>query len=218
MLLKEEKRQNEIAVKEAGEKERKRISADLHDNMGSYATAIIANVDDMIANKKPGESSFTSLKTNAGELMSNLRDTIWASNKENFLLTSISDRFKIYVQKISPAYPNVKVEITETITNNISFSPVNALNVFRILQEAFTNAVKHSYANLIKINFKSDDQMYISISDNGNGIKDINDTNNGNGIKNMQTRATESGLQFSIEKNDAGGTMISIISETVLQT
>lgn len=218
ILLKEEKRQNEIAIKDAGEKERKRISADLHDNMGSYATAIIANVDDMIANKKTGESTFANLKTNAGELMSNLRDTIWASNKENFLLTGISDRFKIYVQKINPAYPIIKVEITEAITNNISFSPVNALNVFRILQEAFTNAVKHSHADLIKVNFKSDEQLYISISDNGNGIKDINDINNGNGIKNMQSRAKESGLQLSIEKNEPRGTMISIISETVLQT
>ena len=218
LLLKEEKRQAKIAVKDAGEKERRRISADLHDNMGAYATAIIANVDDMIVNKKThNESAFTNLKTNAGELMSNLRDTIWASNKENFFLTGISDRFKIYIQKISPAYPAVNVEITEAITNNISFSPVQALNIFRILQEAFTNALKHSGANLINIFFESDNRLYIAIKDNGGGINDTDYLNNGNGIKNMKSRALESGLHLSIEKNEATGTVISITSQSVLQ-
>ncbi|HEY8689645.1 MAG TPA: ATP-binding protein [Chitinophagaceae bacterium] len=219
LLLKEEKRQSEIAIKEAGEKERRRISADLHDNMGAYATAIIANVDDVITNKKAvNESAFANLKTNAGELMSNLRDTIWASNKENFLLTAISDRFKNYVQKINPAYPGITVEIEEEITNDILFSPVQALNIFRILQEAFTNAIKHSNANTINIFFKSDEELQVSISDNGTGITDTNYINNGNGIKNMRARARESDLNLSINENENAGTVICITSQKLLQT
>jgi signal transduction histidine kinase len=212
-LMNEEKRLKEFAVKDAGEKERKRISADLHDNMGAYATAIIANVDDMINKKKESEFTFSTLKSNASELMSNLRDTIWASNKEEFLLTGISDRFKTYVQKINTAYPNIRVEIIEDIANNLSFSSVDALNIFRILQEALTNATKHSNANEIKIYFFSDKQLLISVIDNGDGIGDFISINNSNGLKNMQARAKESELCLSVKKHEISGTEITLTKE-----
>ena len=95
---------------------------------------------------------------------------------------------------------------------------MQALNIFRILQEAFTNALKHSGASLINIFFESDSRLYIAIKDNGTGINDTNYLNNGNGIKNMKSRASESGLLLSIEKNGATGTLINITSPEVLQT
>lgn len=199
------------------QRERERISRDLHDNLGAYATAIIAGAE-MIENKTPGyESTLSHLKTNAAELMSHLRDTIWASNKERILLTAISDRFKNYIQKISLSYPNTNVEIKEVITNNISFSPVQALNIFRILQEAFTNAIKHSGANAINIFFNSNDDLYICLSDNGTGINGIDYKKNGNGIKNMESRASESGLHLSIKNDKTTGTAIVITSQPLLQ-
>src|SRR5665647_1881896 len=51
IALEEEKRHAADAVKQAEEKERIRIAADLHDNLGSYTAAIIANIDDITENK-----------------------------------------------------------------------------------------------------------------------------------------------------------------------
>ena len=216
-MMQEEKRLSSEAITRAEEKERKRIAADLHDNMGAYATAIIANVDDMIVNKKTDtDSAFTTLKTNAIELMSNLRDTIWASYKEKIFLTGISDRFKNYIKKIMPAYPHIKVEISEVISNDIPFPAIQALNIFRILQEACTNALKHSGASLIEVVFESDTILKLSVKDNGTGITDINYLNNGNGIKNMKLRASESGLYLFVKKNEAKGITIILTSEQIL--
>jgi signal transduction histidine kinase len=216
-MMQEEKRLSSEAVIHAEEKERKRIAADLHDNMGAYATAIIANVDDIMVNKKhETEPAFTNLKINAIELMSNLRDTIWASYKEKIFLTGISDRFKNYIKKIMQAYPNIHVEVSEVITNDVSFSAIHALNIFRILQEACTNALKHSGASLIDVVFESNSMLKLSVKDNGAGIIDINYINNGNGIKNMKLRALESGLSLSMEKNEPSGTVIVLTSEQIL--
>jgi len=218
-IMQEEKRLSNEAVMHAEEKERKRIAADLHDNMGAYATAIIANVDDMMANKKNDtESAFINLKTNAIDLMSNLRDTIWASYKEKIFLTGICDRFKNYIKKIAPAYPKVTIEISETITNDVPFSAIHALNIFRILQEASTNALKYSGASLLNIIFESNHFVKISVTDNGRGIADSNYLTAGNGIKNMQQRAVESGMAISIEKNELNGTTITITPAPLLHS
>lgn len=218
-IMQEEKRLSFEAVANAEEKERKRIAADLHDNMGAYATAIIANVDEIIVNKKTDtDFALTNLKINAIELMSNLRDTIWASYKEKIFLTGISDRFKSYIKKIMTAYPNINIEISEEIINDISFPAVKALNIFRILQEACTNALKHSGARLISVSIESDSSLKLYIKDNGNGITDANYLNNGNGIKNMKLRASELGLYLFVEKNTPYGTIILLTSEMILHT
>jgi len=218
-MMAEEKRLSHEAVIHAEEKERKRIAADLHDNMGAYATAIIANVDDIVVSKKnDAEPALFNLKINAIELMSNLRDTIWASYKEKIFLTGISDRFKSYIKKIMSAYPNVHIEVSERINNDISFSAIQALNIFRILQEACTNALKHSGANMIEVLFESNGTLKLCVKDNGQGITDCNYINNGNGIKNMKLRASESGLYLRVEENQPSGSMIIVTSEPILHT
>lgn len=208
----EDKRMAMLAVTTAEEKERKRIAADLHDNMGAYATAIIANVDEMMNTEKIDKSSLNYLKSNAAEIMTNLRDTIWALHKEKITITGISDRFKAYLQKITPAFPNIKVEIEENILNDISFSSVQALNIFRILQEAFTNALKHSNGSRVLISITSTQEFKIIIQDNGIGINEAANLKNGNGILNMKSRAAESGFKLYTNNEFANGTQI-ILSE-----
>ncbi|MGH2648857.1 MAG: ATP-binding protein, partial [Ginsengibacter sp.] len=193
-MLMEEKRLSIRAVSSAEEKERRRIAADLHDNMGAYASAITANVDDMLYQKENmNVASLQILKKNASEIMINLRDTIWALNKDEISITGVSDRFKTYLQKIISSYPDVAIEFNENIKNNIMLTPPRALHIFLILQEAVTNALKHSDAQIIEIDFYSTDQINISIKDNGKGIDFTAIKNNGNGLVNINSRAREAG-------------------------
>ena len=199
----EEKRIALNAVVEAEENQRKRIAADLHDNMGAYASAIIANVDEVMDTRAADTQVLLSLRGNASEIMSSLRETIWALNNEKIALTGICDRFKNYLKKFSTAFPQVSVEIEEEIEEDIQFTAVQALHIFRILQEAVTNAVKHSNGNLVRVVFLSQQKFCITIEDNGTGIQEPY-VNKGNGMANMKSRAKESGLNFKIDKKEKG--------------
>ena len=86
------------------------------------------------------------------------------------------------------------------------------LILFRTVQEALNNAIKHSEATLIKIKLDYiEDEMRLTILDNGKGFnkEEIEaDSNRGSGLRNMQNRTRMIGGELSI--NGTSGTEIQI--------
>lgn len=209
-MQEEEKFLAGLAIKEAEENERKRIAADLHDNIGAFATAISANIDDlMMAGHSSKTDILQNMRNNASEIMVNLRDTIWVLHKDFITLTGISDRFKTYIQKFRNSYPNVFIEIKEDITDDLSLSPQHALNMLRIMQEAFHNAIKHSRCTKITIDLRSANGLQIKVIDNGTGFN-IAAIRSGDGLQNMMRRAKANGWQLVIRNTDNSGTSVEL--------
>ena len=189
--------------------ERERISRDLHDNLGAYASAIASDAESISIDSLPNKNILTNLKANASEIMTNLRDTIWALHKESISVTGISDRFKNYIKKIEASYPGKEIIVNENIDSEQMLLPTVALNIYRIMQEALHNALKHSNADTIIILIKANGNVNISIADNGKGFASA-DNELGYGIQNMLARAKEVNLNLLIETNVPSGTIINI--------
>jgi signal transduction histidine kinase len=207
LALDEEKRNAAQSVKEAEEQERRRIAADLHDNIGAYASAIRADVEKIMqTNHSKNDTALQNLQQHSQEIIGSLRDTIWVLNKEHITITGISDRIKSYCNKLQPSYAAVTINLHETIEQDIRISSRQALNIFRIVQEAVHNALKHSNAGVITIRIESSGLLRVTIADNGTGIS-IH-SNAGNGLANMHARAAESGLQLKIDTAEGAGTTV----------
>lgn len=87
------------------------------------------------------------------------------------------------------------------------------INIYRICQEALTNAAKHAKATLVKIEIENrDDQLRLTISDNGEGIKS-NTLHNplSMGLLNMKERANLLGTVLNISSSSETGTVIKFI-------
>jgi len=85
-----------------------------------------------------------------------------------------------------------------------------ATNLFRIAQEATTNAIKHSHANLITLSLNDEDEGHITLSicDNGIGFPDLATATSGLGLKTMRYRASLIGATLTIDTAHDRGTRI----------
>lgn len=211
LALQEEKRLSAQAVINAEEHERKRIAADLHDNLGAYAASIASNLEHLSFRNVTEQVALPlqELRNNSQAMVSQLGDTIWALKKDALSLTAISDRLKVFIQRIQPSYPGIVIDVVEKIETDFLLPPSQAFHLFQTSQEAIINALKHSGGKKISILIDASTDWTIHISDNGKGMTEFsNNGAGGNGLINMQNRANEGGWTISWIKNEMGGTTV----------
>lgn len=217
LMLEAEKLSASKAVEHAEEKERKRIAADLHDNLGAYAASIAANLDHIspVQMDKESEDALLELRSNSQSIVSQLSDTIWALKKDALLLTAISDRIKIFIQKIQLSYTDIKFDVAENISTDHLLPPSQAFHLFQVMKEAIINALKHSGCHHVVIEISGNLNWSVVIKDDGRGLGEDNKVKEGgNGLANMKARSKDAGWKIDWLPNKPQGTRVSIESTT----
>ncbi|MGH2552611.1 MAG: sensor histidine kinase, partial [Chitinophagaceae bacterium] len=161
---------------------------------------------------QPVEQRLDQLKEGAGELMQTLRETIWIINKEKISAVEFFDKLVSHAARHIEAYPPLRLQTEENISVNHQLNSGAALQLFRICQEAITNACKHAQATLLSIKADADEKkLSVTISDNGKGFElNTNESSGHYGLQNMQERAKESNLNLQIESATDKGVSITI--------
>ncbi|MCI2229724.1 sensor histidine kinase [Polaribacter sp. MSW13] len=196
------------------QEQRLRISRDLHDNIGSQLTFIISSIDNLkfitkdantkLKDKLANISSFTS------ETIHQLRDTIWAMNKNEISMEDLHARILSFIEKAKSATENITFEIHQKIDTNVSLSTIKGINIFRVIQEAINNAIKYANASKVEIYIsKENNELQILITDNGDGF-DLKNVDLGNGLSNMEKRMSEIDGEINIVSKLKKGTKITL--------
>jgi signal transduction histidine kinase len=213
------KKEQQLLLIQKSQKEKERIARDLHDNVGGQLSYLITNLEwlanhpEKIKNEDELKKLLLNYSATGRNAILTLRETIWAVNNEKLSIIDFADRFKNYVLKLQ-IKNNVKIDFIENFKKpeNI-LMPEQALNIFRICQEAFHNALKHSKANQINILFESSDKCLFkfTVEDNGIGFDYDKRYKDGHyGMKNMEERAKEANAEIEIISSINNGTKISI--------
>ena len=217
LAVEEEKRLSGQAVIDAEEHERKRIAADLHDNLGAYAASIASNLDHLSFTQIDENNAvpLKELRNNSQAIVSQLGDTIWALKKDSLSLTAISDRLKVFIQRLQPSYPDVEADVKEVIKIDHLLAPSQAFHLFQSVQEAVINALKHSGGKRVTVSIEGSETWKITVEDDGNGMNTGKKTSGGgNGLINMKNRAAEGGWSIDWLPNEQGGTSVIIVPTT----
>lgn len=196
--------------------ERERISRDLHDNIGAYANAVIYNTELLEKEESTTERNelMQDIRFASKDIITSLRETIWALKKENYSAQDCLLRIRNFIYPFNRYFNHIHFIIEGEAPAHVSMHYTQALNLVRIVQEAVSNAIKHSNAQSITVSSSTqNNQWLITVVDDGNGF-DYNanrKAKEGNGLNNMQQRATDAGFIFLIAPATTRGTVVSIL-------
>lgn len=203
--------EKELAVFKAQQEERERISADMHDELGSGMTAIRL-MSEIARNKMKGQVpvEIEKISHSADEVLNKMNAIIWSMNSGNDTVDNLISYIRSYALEYFESTPiNCKVNIPDHI-DTIEVTGDKRRNIFLCVKETLNNAMKHSQATEIKINIIIREKLEISISDNGVGIDLERIRQFGNGLKNIAKRMNSIGGTYKIENRVGTVTILTL--------
>lgn len=195
--------EKEIAVYKAQQQERERISADMHDELGSGMTAI--RLMSEIARNKMKENTPTEIEKishSADEVLNKMNAIIWSMNSGNDTIDNLVSYIRAYALEYFENTPIICKISTPDHIDPKELSGDKRRNIFLSIKETLNNAVKHSKATELQIDFSIDKALTIRIKDNGVGIDLQKIRQFGNGLKNIAKRMESIGGTYQIENKE----------------
>ncbi|WP_158561321.1 ATP-binding protein [Emticicia sp. C21] len=205
-------------IKEAMQKgqaiERKRMAADLHDNLGSLLTAINISLD----NINPGNLSEREKKIYSGII--DMTENAYAEVRllsHNLLPEELEkEGLKTALEKlIKKLHNSQKIKFSLIINQLSRQSKSIELNMYAICLELTQNIIKHSQATEAQVSvFEKGKILWLEVRDNGKGLQ--KNAEKGMGLKNIQNRLDDIGGEFFIDSSSNGTKFIVSVPLTLI--
>lgn len=196
---------------EIQEETQQNISREIHDNIGLALTLAKLNLNTIsteeleLAKEKINQSIEL-----IGTALQDLRNISRSLNSE--LITN-QGLIKAIEEEISRIKRSTTIKVAIHVSGEIRYLDTHKeLLLFRIIQEALNNTIKHSQATKIKIELLYlPTRLRLSVSDNGKGFNiEKPECQKGSGLSNIQARTKIIKGEYIIESNN-NGTRITII-------
>lgn len=198
------------AVFEAQETERKRLAEDLHDSVGQVLSVIKFNLHrlEKISGSRDETAELTGSTRNlAEECILEIRNII--HNMMPHLLTDfgLTEALKELCLKVEQR-SGILVNFQGSLTTR--YAPELEIAFYRIAQELFSNAIKHSGASEITVTLSQENEnLVLFFKDNGTGF-DIKKVKHGFGLKNLSSRLQLMHGELEIDAASQNGTTVTV--------
>lgn len=203
----------EMEIQQISETERQRIGRELHDGLAQQMVALqfmVSSVQTQLPAKAPEAKALGQVNQSLQAAMSQIR----ALSRGLFPAELKHGGIAVALQGMALSTAKLfKVQCTCTCTRAIVIADENrARQLYRIAQEAVTNAVKHSRGTLIKISLVEDNGLLtLTIHDNGRSTSRGRLKQTGMGMRIMQYRADIIGATLKIDCNPDRGTTVTCL-------
>lgn len=196
-------------LESAREDERKRISREIHDELGQQLTGLKMRLDFLFrAPLSPEqrdeqkqsvnnelETAIRTVRNIAAELRPGVLDSLGPAAALEWLARDFEDKFGIPCKTAIQPFPS---------DDHV------ATTLFRVAQEALTNAAKHASASSVWLNcYQRSGSIWLEIGDTGVGIAETDlHKSDRFGLIGMRERAALAGGSLTVTRGDSGGTQL----------
>ena len=186
------------------------ISWELHDNIGQLLTLAkiqLQSVADNPENIKEVNDNLTTILNEVRSLSKVINPDFISNIKLNEAIQLEIDRFN----RLNYIQSSLIVE-----GQYFDLDSKAEIIIFRILQEFFSNTIKHSKASKLKVKMNyTEDKLIIIAEDNGKGFDALNVSENGIGLNNMKKRGHLINADISIQSVLNKGTQLTITQNKI---
>ena len=203
----EENRQLTALIQSHIEDERRSLARELHDELGQYVTAIktfavaIVNKTKLSAPDISGHAQ--TIVAAANHIYDGMHNIIRQLRPGSLDNLGLSETLCDAVSIVQQQHPNLKVNL-QLMGKLDSLGESLNINIYRIVQEAMNNAIKHAEATHIDIKLEATKTgaLQLTISDDGKGmdISDVDQTNHF-GLLGMRERVQGFHGSFDVDSN-----------------
>ncbi len=200
-----------LSLIEGQEKERGRIAKDLHDGLGQMLNAIKMNAHTIIASNEASDNLFQMIDDSIQECV-RISENLLPSKLKDF---DLSTCLRSLCQQLNK---NSSMEITYNDGDlKLNIDQSKKINLYRIVQEAINNAIKHSHAKHIFIQLAEQaGSIQLSIEDDGIGLphSGVSEVFHKNGLVNIRDRVEIINGKLTIESDQGRGTLVVVVFST----
>ncbi len=195
----------------AQEQERQHISRELHDDLGQALTLQMISLRNLQNDLSlPRQDLFERLQTlhdQTYDIFIKIRGL--AQDLRPPILDALG--LKVSMQTYCTEFTRrAHLPITFEVDEALPMLPdIYNITLYRVLQEALNNILKHAHASHVWVDLsREDDNIILTVQDNGLGFKTGKAQSNGMGLSNMRERVTIAGGNFSIRSDQRRGTIL----------
>ncbi len=192
------------------DEDRRRISRDLHDELGAGLTQIVLLSEKESRQPSSDPATQQRVADSARRLIDAVREIIWSIDPEHDRLDHLLARLRAATaDMLEAAELRAELEFPQQPPETV-VSPQLRRNLSLILREAVHNAIRHAQATYIRVTCEHDEtEIRIVIADDGQGF-DIDHVTRGNGLRNLRARARAINGAITIDSGPGEGTRVRV--------
>ncbi len=200
------KKIREFEEQERLNRERQRISREMHDDIGAGLTQIIMMSESAKHNiTSPGNRELEDIATTSRRLVSSMSEIIWSLNPENKTLDQL---FAYLREQLNKQLEYSGIQYTLDLPDGYQYLLLRneqRRNILLVTKEIINNAIKYSGASSITVMASvAGQQLIFTIADNGRGF-DSSQATGGNGLRNIRHRVEELGGHLELRTSPGEG-------------
>lgn len=192
------------------EDEQKRISRELHDDIGQRLTALQLDIYKCESELKSGAAGATeklrAISRQTSEIIDSVRAIATQLRPKVLDELGLAPALEIYLTDLGERHA---IAHTLRLAEDLDLNQTISTEIFRLIQEATHNIVKHAQATHLTVTIEaSESGVHLAIRDNGQGIRQKEPRHDALGLIGMQERASSLGGHVTVTSSMGKGTLV----------